>query len=107
VHHTPVGKVERRAEIVDDILDTGATLVSACEKLVSAGAEELYICVTHGLFTGQRWQSLWSLPVKHIFCTDTIPPCATIQDSRITVLPVAPVLREKLMQACCSALAAS
>jgi ribose-phosphate pyrophosphokinase len=41
VHHTPVGKVERRAVIVDDKLDTGATLVSACEKLVSAGAEEL------------------------------------------------------------------
>jgi phosphoribosylpyrophosphate synthetase len=57
-------------------------IVSACEKLVSAGAEELYTCVTHGLFTGQRCQNLWSLPVKHIFCTDTIPACATIQDSR-------------------------
>jgi ribose-phosphate pyrophosphokinase len=99
VHQTPVGKVERRAVIVDDILDTGATLVSACEKLASAGAEELYICVTHGLFTGQQWQNLWPFPVRHFFCTDTIPACTTIRDSRITVLSVAPVLRERLMRA--------
>ena len=107
VHHVLVGKVERCAVIVDDILDTGATLVSACEKLVAAGAEELYICVTHGLFTGKEWHNLWSLPVKHIFCTDTIPACANIRDSRITVLPVAPVLREILLRAGCHAEAAS
>jgi len=107
VHHKLVGKVERRAVIVDDILDTGATLVSACEKLVAAGAEELFICVTHGLFTGQEWHNLWTLPVKHIFCTDTVPACANIRDPRITVLPVAPVLREELLRACCNAEAAS
>jgi ribose-phosphate pyrophosphokinase len=107
VHQTPVGKVERCAVIVDDILDTGATLVSACEKLMAAGAEELYICVTHGLFTGKTWQNLWSLPVKHIFCTDTVPASANIRDPRITVLPVAPVLREALLRAGCDAKAAS
>jgi ribose-phosphate pyrophosphokinase len=96
VHHNLTGRVGRCAVIVDDILDTGATLVSACERLVTAGAEEIYICVTHGLFTGQRWQSLWSLPVKHIFCTDTIPACTNIQDPRITTLPVGPLLRAKL-----------
>jgi len=107
VHQAPVGKVERRVVIVDDILDTGATLVSACEKLVAAGAEELFICVTHGLFTGQEWHNLWTLPVKHIFCTDTVPACANIRDPRISVLPVAPVLREELLRAGCNAAAAS
>jgi ribose-phosphate pyrophosphokinase len=99
VHHSPIGRVERCAVIIDDILDTGATLVSACEKLVAAGAEELYICVTHGLFCGKRWQNLWSLPVKHVFCTNTIPACTMIQDPRITVLCIAPVLRERLGRA--------
>jgi ribose-phosphate pyrophosphokinase len=107
VHQLPVGKVQRCAVIVDDILDTGATLVSACEKLVAAGADELYICVTHGLFTGKEWHNLWSLPVKHIFCTDTIPVCANIRDPRITVLPVVPVLREGLLRSGCNAEAAS
>jgi ribose-phosphate pyrophosphokinase len=90
VHHSlcgKVGKVERCAVIVDDILDTGATLVSACEKLVAAGAQELYICVTHGLFCGQRWRGLWSLPVKHFFCTDTIPACTMILDPKLRCYP--------------------
>jgi len=107
VHHTLVGKVERRAVIVDDILDTGATLVSACERLASAGAEELYICVTHGLFTGQRWWDLWTLPVKQIFCTDSIPACLDIHDSRIITRSVAPLLREKLARIGWNAKAAS
>ncbi len=34
------------------MIDTGGTLVSACEKLRSAGVEEIYILVSHGLFTG-------------------------------------------------------
>jgi ribose-phosphate pyrophosphokinase len=96
VHHNPVGRVGRSAVIVDDVLDTGATLVSACEKLVTAGAAELHICVTHGLFAGQRWHDLWSLPVKHIFCTDTIPACTAIEDPRITTLAVGPLVRAKV-----------
>lgn len=86
--------------IVDHILDTAAILMSACEKRLSAGAEELCICVTHGLFTRQQWQNVWSLPVQNIFCTDAIPASPTIQDSRITVPSVAHGLREKLTQAC-------
>lgn len=101
-----VGKVERCAVIADAILDTGATLVSACEKLAAAGAEELNICVTHGLFTGKEWHNLWSLPVKHIFCTDTIPACANIRDPSITVL-VGAALRKILLRAGCHAEAAS
>ena len=96
VHHDPIGRVMRRAVVVDDVLDTGATLVSACEKLLAAGAQELYVCATHGLFTEHRWQDLWSLAVKRIFCTDTIPACTHIQDPRIITLPIGPLLSTKL-----------
>jgi ribose-phosphate pyrophosphokinase len=96
VHHDRIGQVQRRAVVVDDVLDTGATLVSACERLVTAGVAELYICVTHGLFTGQRWRDLWSLPLKQIFCTDTVPACTGITDPRITTLQVGPLLRAQL-----------
>ena len=89
--------MQRRAILIDDILDTGETLVSACQRLLDAGAEELYICVTHGLFTGARWRDLWSLPLKHVFCTDTIPACARLEDPRITTLPVGPLLRSRLV----------
>ena len=42
-----------------------------------------------------------------LFCTDTVSVCATMPDLRITVLPAAPVLREKLMRASYRAQAAS
>jgi ribose-phosphate pyrophosphokinase len=95
-HHGLIGRVQPRAIVIDDVLDTGETLVSACRRLVDAGAEELFICVTHGLFTGARWRDLWSLPLKHIVCTDTIPACARLEDPRITTLPVGPLLYAQL-----------
>ena len=55
-HVGPIGQVGPQAVIVDDMLDTGTTLVSACQKLAEAGVREIYILVTHGLFTGERWK---------------------------------------------------
>lgn len=51
--------------------------------------------VTHGLFTGMDWRRLWSLGVRRIFCTDTIPPRREIvDDSRITILSIVQLLDE-------------
>ena len=73
IHAGPIGEVGRRAVIIDDILDTGGTLVSACEQLSRTGVEEIEVMVTHGLFTGTRWKDLYHLGVKRIFCTDSVP----------------------------------
>ena len=96
VHHGPIGKVGTKAVIVDDMLDTGGTLISACEKLRTVGVQEIYIFVTHGLFTGKSWRQLWSLGVNRIFCTDTVPIGADIDQANITRLPVAPLIRNSL-----------
>ncbi|HEX8932176.1 MAG TPA: ribose-phosphate diphosphokinase, partial [Patescibacteria group bacterium] len=52
------GKISKQVIIIDDMLDTGTTLISCCKKLKENGAEEIYIIVTHGLFTGDNWQKL-------------------------------------------------
>jgi len=96
-HAGPLGRVGSRVVIIDDMLDTGGTLVSACEKLRQAGTREIYIMVTHGLFTGAEWKQLWSLGVQRIFCTNTIPLRNEIRDdSRITVLSIASLLSEQV-----------
>lgn len=95
-HHGPLGKVGPRVVLLDDILDTGETLLSACEKLLAARVEEIYILVTHGLFTGTSWKRLWSLGVRRIFCTDTLPLPAGVDAAKTTILPVAPLLQEGL-----------
>ena len=96
IHHGPIGRVGPRVVIIDDMIDTGSTLVSACERLRDAKVEEIYIFVTHGLFTGSHWVQLWSLGVRRIFCTDTVPLRGDIEARDISVLPAAPLLREEL-----------
>jgi len=91
------GAVGPQAIVVDDILDTGGTLVSACEALQAAGAREIVVMTTHGLFTGGAWQRLWSLGVRRIYTTDSTPlPESLTSCERIAVLPVAPLLAEAL-----------
>ena len=58
VHHALVGEVGSRAVLVDDILDTGGTLLSACAELRRAGAREISVMVTHGTLSGERWREL-------------------------------------------------
>ncbi|HVY94181.1 MAG TPA: ribose-phosphate diphosphokinase [Bryobacteraceae bacterium] len=98
LHTGLIGAVGRKVVIVDDILDTGGTLVSACEKLREGGAEEIDVMVTHGLFTGERWRKLWGLGVRRIFCTDSVPIPAGVQDARIEQLSVVPLLEQQLCQ---------
>lgn len=89
-HSALHGSAGGLAVVVDDILDTGGTLVSACEALRAAGVREILVMVTHGLFTGTRWQKLWSLGVTTIYCLDTVALPTT--DTRILGLGVAPLL---------------
>lgn len=99
IRHVAVrGQVGRSAIVVDDILDTGGTLVSACERLREAGTRTIVVAVTHGLFTGKGWERLWDLGVSRIYCTDTTPH-APVGDHHVSVLSVAPVLASYLATA--------
>lgn len=97
IHAGPIGKVGRHAVIVDDILDTGGTLVSACERLSETGVEEIEVMVTHGLFTGTRWKDLYHLGVKRIFCTDSVPLPAGVDGQSIVSLSITRLLAKELL----------
>jgi ribose-phosphate pyrophosphokinase len=93
IQHTRfVGEVGSQAVLVDDILDTGATLLSACARLLCAGAEDIQIMITHGLFTGKEWEGLWELGVSRIFCAHTVPLHAGVDVGRIVILSAVPLL---------------
>jgi ribose-phosphate pyrophosphokinase len=98
VHSGPIGKVGAKVVIVDDMIDTGETLVSACEKLAAAGTQEIYILVTHGLFTGSTWLKLWSLGAKRIFCTDSVPLRSGIDATNITLISVAALIAKGIRE---------
>lgn len=95
-HSALIGEVGHQVLLIDDILDTGGTLVSACEKLREAGVDEIHIMVTHGLFTGECWKQLWRLGVKRIFCTDSVSTAPSLDGGRIERLSVVPLLEKEL-----------
>lgn len=92
------GEVKDKAIIIDDMLDTGGTLVSCTEQLISSGVKEIYIMVTHGLFTGYDWKKLLDLGVKTIYCTDTVQSVLEMaaSDNRIVVLSSVKLFRNYL-----------
>jgi ribose-phosphate pyrophosphokinase len=96
VHRELVGKVQRRAALVDDILDTGGTLLSACAELRRAGVEEIRVMATHGTFSGERWRTLASAGVRRIQVTDTLPDVRARAGGRAEVLAISSLLMEAL-----------
>ena len=95
-HRALVGEVGPRAVLVDDILDTGATLLSACELLRGAGVVEISIMATHGTFSGRRWRALPAAGVGRIVVTDTVPDAGARSGGLADVIGVAPLLAEVL-----------
>ncbi len=88
------GHTGDNAILIDDILDTGGTLVSCCEILKSKGVKNINIFVTHGLFTGNLWQHLFDLNVRTIFCTDSVPQAVNLQSENLKILSIKPILKE-------------
>jgi len=93
-HSSLVGTITPRVAIVDDILDTGATLVSACAELQRAGAREIIVFATHGLFTGRRWRELSALGVQRIYTTDSVPAPRERGGDIVEVLPIGRLILE-------------
>jgi len=87
-----IGDVEGRSPIIiEDLIDTGSTIVNVVEGLKERGAMPAYICATHPVFSGPALQRLDHPDIKEVIITDSI---AIPEDhpSRFTVLSVAPLL---------------
>ena len=96
VHAALEGQVLSRAVLVDDILDTGGTLLSACRELRRAGVEEITIIATHGTFSGDRWRELPAAGARRVVVTDSIPDVRSRAGDMVEVLSVTPLLMEAL-----------
>jgi ribose-phosphate pyrophosphokinase len=91
-HGDLVGELAADAIVVDDILDTGGTLLSCCRELRARGVEEITVVVTHGLFTGSRWRELSELGVTTIHTTDSVAGARLEASPLVRVHTIAPLL---------------
>ena len=82
--------------IIDDMCDTAGTICKVAEALHNKGANDIYACFTHGVFSGDAIKNIESSHLKKIIVTNTIPLCEKAQTlketGRIEVLSVAKLL---------------
>jgi ribose-phosphate pyrophosphokinase len=90
-----IGEVKgKNCIIYDDEIDTAGTMVEAMEFLKEQGAEDIYACVTHAVFSGPAVQRLAEAPVKEVVATNTIEVPSPKRFSKFTQLSVAPLIAE-------------
>ena len=68
-----IGEVKgKTCIIVDDIIDSGGTIVNAAKALKNRGAKEVYVYITHGVLSGEAIKKIKNSVIKNLVITDTI-----------------------------------
>ena len=83
--------------IVDDIIDSGGTIVNAAEALKKRGAKEVHVYVTHGVLSGDAVEKIKKSKIKNLVVTDTIDNSDKVKKARnIEVLTISNLLSEAM-----------
>lgn len=94
-----VGDVQGRVcVLVDDLIDTGGTIAEAVKVCLNAGAKEVIVAATHGVFSGPAVKRLTECGASEVVVTDTLPIGPDKQFSQLTVLPIAPVIARAIRE---------
>jgi ribose-phosphate pyrophosphokinase len=83
--------------LVDDIVDSGGTLVNAADALLEKGATEVYGYITHGVLSGGAVARIGKSRLKELVITDSIQPTQAVKLARnIRLLSVAALIGEAI-----------
>jgi ribose-phosphate pyrophosphokinase len=83
--------------LVDDIVDSGGTLVNAADALLEKGATEVYGYITHGVLSGGAIARVTNSSLKELVITDSIQPTKAVAEAKnIRVLSIATLIGEAI-----------
>ena len=83
--------------IVDDIIDSGGTIVNAADALIKRGAKEVHVYITHGVLSGEAVKKIKKSKIKKLVITDTINNSDKLKNStNIEVLSISNLLAEAI-----------
>jgi len=83
--------------LVDDIVDSGGTLINAADALLEKGASAVYGYITHGVLSGGAVARVAKSQLKELVITDSIQPTKAVADSgNIRVLSIATLIGEAI-----------
>ena len=93
-----VGDVKNKVcVIIDDIIDSGGTIVNAASALKNKGAKEVIVYITHAVLSGKAIEKIEKSHIKKLITTDTIDNSKKIKNSKkIEIITVAPMISEAM-----------
>ncbi|GAB3716627.1 ribose-phosphate diphosphokinase [Amycolatopsis oliviviridis] len=94
-----VGKVRGQlCVLIDDMIDTGGTIVKATEALLDEGASDVVIASTHGILSDPATERLSNCKAREVIVTNTLPIPEAKRFPGLTVLSIAPLLAQAIQQ---------
>ena len=94
-----VGDVAGRLCILaDDMIDTGGSITKAADLLFAAGARDVVIAATHGVFSPGAAERLRDCKVSEVVITNTLPIKAEQSFDKLTVLSIAPIIARAIKE---------
>ncbi len=92
-----IGDVEgKKCVMIDDMIDTGGSVIMGAEALLKRGATEIVVSATHAVLSGNASQRLQDSIITKVITTDTIPIPSVKTFPKLVVLPCAPLLGEAI-----------
>ncbi len=84
--------------MIDDMIDTGGSIVQGAEALMARGAAEVHACCTHAILSANAVERVNHSQLKSLVVTDTIPLPSSKQSPKIKVLSVASLLADAILR---------
>ena len=93
-----IGNVrDKTCIIVDDIIDSGGTIVNAAKALKDRGAREVFVYITHGVLSGEAVKKIKKSVIKKLVITDSIDNSERVKKAtNIEVLTISNLMGEAI-----------
>jgi ribose-phosphate pyrophosphokinase len=82
--------------VLDDMIDTAGTICAAADRLVEAGAIDVWAMATHPVLSGPALDRLETSVITRVVVTDTLPLPPTGPVGKIEVLSIAPIVADAI-----------
>ena len=88
----------RTCIVVDDMIDTGSTIIKAADALFEKGAAKVIVTATHGVLSGGAVDGLKNSRVSEVIVTNTLPIADDSRFDKLTVLSIAPLIARAITE---------
>jgi ribose-phosphate pyrophosphokinase len=84
--------------LIDDMIDTGGSISQAAELLFDSGATDVIIAATHGIFSQPATDRLKNSKITEVIVTNTLPIRPDQAFDKLTVLSIAPMIAQAIVE---------